>query len=327
MRLQGFCLFSAAAVVVLAGCGGPSLRGEGLLVEFEKNQPLRYRMISERNTRIDLKGESGQRQSAPQTITERLEVVMVYTPVEVDLFGLSTVQVSCESAKVTRTSFSGRDSSRDAVESLPEMSFLLTLTPTGRIEDANDFNRVVRQLGQKAFAQTRASAGRVKDPDMISDFIVLQLHLWDSIASIDDPLKGVTAGSRWQSRQLLPWPAPVPNPPTRITTYTLEKIVEEDGRRKAHITSTYELTDDFVRDIPVAYEGTFQMRGLFGFLRRYQFESIDGTGSQIFDIDRGVLEKDEQHYTMKVPADFMLALGDSKPVLEVEQTLSTELLK
>jgi hypothetical protein len=30
---------------------------------------------------------------------------------------------------------------------------------------------------------------------------------------------------------------------------------------------------------------------------------------------------------MKVPADFMLALGDSKPVLEVEQTLSTELLK
>jgi len=30
---------------------------------------------------------------------------------------------------------------------------------------------------------------------------------------------------------------------------------------------------------------------------------------------------------MKVPADFMLPLGDSKPVLNVEQTISIELLK
>jgi len=322
-----FCFLCLAAVPVLSGCGGPSVTGELLLVNFEEHQPLRYRMISQRQTRIDLKGESGARQSAPQTMTERLELVMVYTPVEVDLFGLTRLNVTCESAKVTRTTFSGRDGTSDAVESLPELPFTLTLTPTGQIEDMTDFKRVVRELGDKAFARTRASAGRVKDPDMISDLIALQWYVWDTIASIDEPLSGLSTGSRWQTRQLLPWPAPVPNPPTRITTYTLEEISEENNQRQARITGTYELTDDFLRDIPLPYEGTFQMRGLFGFLRRYRFESISGGGTQVFNIDRGILEKDHQAYTMNVPADFMLPLGDSKPVLNVEQTISIELLK
>lgn len=314
------------------GCGEPVRQfhqpaGEWLLVSFEENQPLRYRMVSERKTQIDLSGAAAAQRSRPQTMNERLELVMVYTPVKVDPFGLTTIQATCESAKVTRTSFTGRQEAADAVESLPQIPFTLTLTPIGQIEDRSDFERVVRQLGDKAFAQASPTSGRVKNPDMISDFIAMQGYLWDTVASIDDPAKGLAVGNTWQTKQMLPWPSPVPNPPTRITAFTLQEIQPDEEGQKAHITSAYTMTDDFLRDIPRAYEGSFQMRGLFGFLRRYQFHSIEGGGTQIFNIDTGILEKDHQQYTLHVAADFALPLGDSKPTLTVEQTISIELLQ
>ena len=64
------------------------------------------------------------------------------------------------------------------------------------------------------------------------------------------------------------------------------------------------------------------MRGLMGFLRNYKFLSLDGGGTQIFNMDDGLIESDQQHYTMKVNATFMLPLGDSLPVLDVDQTIS-----
>ena len=320
-------LITAVLCLGVWGCGEALFKKELLVVNFEQNQPLRYRMISQRETKIDLAGGSTTQKSQPQTMTERLELVMVYTPVEVDPFGLTTLKVTCESATVTRTSFSGKQAGADAVESLPEMPFTLQLTPTGQINDMTEFKKVVRQLGDKSFADVRQSAGRVKNPDMISDFIAMQWYVWDSIASVDEPTQGLTIGKSWKTRQLLPWPSPVPNPPTRITTFKLDTITEDNLQRKAHITSTYELTDDFLKDIPLPYEGSFQMRGLFGFLRRYTFQSIEGNGTQVFNIDTGVLEKDDQHYTMLVGADFMLPLGDSKPSLQVDQTISIELLK
>lgn len=327
MRKSIILLITAVLCLALWGCGEALFKKELLVVNFEQNQPLRYRMISQRETKIDLAGGSTTQKSQPQTMTERLELVMVYTPVEVDPFGLTTLKVTCESATVTRTSFSGKQAGADAIESLPEMPFTLQLTPTGQINDMTEFKKVVRQLGDKSFADVRQSAGRVKNPDMISDFIAMQWCVWDSIASVDEPTQGLTIGKSWKTRQLLPWPSPVPNPPTRITTFKLDTITEDNLQRKAHITSTYELTDDFLMDIPLPYEGSFQMRGLFGFLRRYTFESIEGNGTQVFNIDTGVLEKDDQHYTMQVGADFIFPLGDSKPSLQVDQTISIELLK
>ncbi len=327
MRISIMVSAVLASAVLLWGCAGQLSSGELLVVSFEENQPLRYRMVSDRKTLIDLTGSGGAQRSGPQTMNERLEMVMVYMPVQVDPFGLTTLKVSCESATVTRTSFSGRQAGADAIESLPQMTFTLTLTPTGRIEDMSDFKRVVRELGDKAFADAAASAGRVKNPDMISDFVALQWCLWDSIASIEDPTHGLTSGKTWKATQLLPWPSPVPNPPTRIASFTLDRLAEEDQQQKAYISSTYTLTDDYRKDMPLAYEGTFQMRGLFGFLRRYQFNSISGGGTQVFNIDSGVLEQDHQQYTLDVSADFALPLGDSKPVLKVDQTLSIELLK
>lgn len=327
MRKSILISTALTACLGLWGCGVSVSTGELLVVNFEQDQPLRYRMVSERQTLIDLTGGEAAQKSQPQTMSERLELVMVYTPVQVDPFGLTTLKATCESAKVTRTSFSGRQAGADAVESLPQMSFTLTMTPTGQIDDLTDFRRAVRELGDKAFSDGRSSAGRVKNPDMISDFLAMQWYVWDSIASVEDPTRGLTVGKTWQTVQLLPWPAPMPNPPTRVTTFKLDSIDEEGTQRKARLTSSYALSDAVIDNIPQAYEGTYQMRGLFGFLRRYQFKSIEGGGTQVFNIDTGVLESDLQQYSLNVEADFAIALGDSKPILKVDQKISIERLQ
>ena len=66
------------------------------------------------------------------------------------------------------------------------------------------------------------------------------------------------------------------------------------------------------------------MRGLFGFLRNFQFKHVEGTGTQIFNMDEGLVESDTQQYLLNVNATFMLPLGDSLPVLNVNQKISIE---
>jgi hypothetical protein len=123
----------------------------------------------------------------------------------------------------------------------------------------------------------------------------------------------------------MPWPSPMRPFPTRVTTFTLDRIAaDEAGKRQAHFKSAYAISDKEIQAVPMPYEGSFQMRGMFGFLRNYTFNAIDGGGVQVFDLDAGVLVRDEQKYTLHVGADFALPLGDSKPVLTVQQTLLIE---
>ena len=96
MRKRVIFLSALLPCLVLWGCVGPSSTGELLVVNFEQGQPLRYRMVSERQTLIDLAGGDSGQKSQPQTMSERLELVMVYTPVQVDPFGLTTLKATCE---------------------------------------------------------------------------------------------------------------------------------------------------------------------------------------------------------------------------------------
>ena len=64
-----------------------------------------------------------------------------------------------------------------------------------------------------------------------------------------------------------------------------------------------------------------------GFLRQYRFLSIEGGGRQVFDLEKNMIEKDEQHYSMEVGASFMLPLGDTPPKLTVDQKLTVELVR
>jgi hypothetical protein len=322
---KGFAILSACAglLLTLGGCGPAQQKETWLLVSFEKDVPITYRMESERQTVIDLTTSDPAKRSKPQTMAEKLSLVLTYTPTEVDPFGLTTVKVTCREARVTRSSFTGRNEQADAMEQLKGKEFFLKLSATGEIADTSDLERAARELGEAAFS-SKGDTGRIKNPDMINDFLAMQWFLWDATASVGDPLS-MQPGKTWQTKQLVPWPVPFYTPPARITDYTLDRIeTAEDGTRVAVITSRYKISDEPMQDFLRPYDGNFQMRGLFGFLRNYQFESLSGSGTQLFNMDKGLIVKDTQQYTMNVAAGFMLPLGDSKPVLTVTQTFDIE---
>jgi hypothetical protein len=322
--MKSRCFYSWIVGVCLcfaAGCQSQDSAGNWLLIGFEKNVPVTYHFVSDREITIDLTTGDSSKKSKPQTMSEKLEMVITYTPTDVDPFGLTTLTALCQSVTVTRSSLSGRQAASDAMETLAGKKFTFSLTPTGEISDDTDIERIIRELGTEAFSQ--GDSRRIKNPDMISDFIAMQWHLWDSTSTIDEPLAGMEPGQTWQVRQWVPWPAPIPNLPARLTTYTLDSLVfEENQPRKAMIRSRYELAETAEQPFPRPYDGNFQMRGLMGFLRNYTFISLEGSGSQVFNMDKGLIESDQQHYTMTVNAAFMLPLGDSLPILTIDQTIT-----
>ena len=318
-----FFYVSAAVCLCLAGCQ-EAAKSNWLLVSFEKNVPVTYKLTSERTTRIDLTGGDDSKKNRPQTMTESLEMVVTYTPTDVDPFGLTTIEAQCRSVKVKRSSMSGRQSAPDAMEQMAGKTFTFRLSPTGQVAEYTDMERLVRDIGAKAFDTSKQDL-RVKNPDMISDFIAMQWYLWDSISTIEEPLAGLNPGDTWTARQFIPWPAPIPNPPARLTTYTLDSYVNPEGQpQKAVIKSSYALTSLSLDAFPKPYEGAFQMRGLMGFLRDYQFQSLEGAGTQVFNMENGHIESDRQQYTLKVTAAFLLPLGDSLPALTVDQKISID---
>ncbi len=325
MKVLCSCLLIGCCALSFTGCvdSAKSPEDNWLLVSFEKDVPITYRMVSERKTEIDLTTGDAEKKSRPQTTTEKLELIMVYTPVEVDPFGLSTLKVDCESVKVTRSGFSGKRNTVDAMETLAGESFSLKLTPTGKVADISDLERIAAELGAASFSDGKKT--RIKNPDMIGDFLAMQQYLWAAGSAISNQLD-MKAGDIWQNQQSIPWPVPIYPPPARITTYTLDSIrAEENKPRQATITSTYAMSETPIEEYIRPYvEGKFQMRGLFGFLRNFRFKHIEGAGTQIFNIDDGLVESDRQQYLLNVTASFMLPLGDSLPVLTVDQKISIE---
>jgi hypothetical protein len=334
MRLSKWPIFvllygiAGTLIVSLGGCGTPPKRGENLLVvNFQKGKTLRYQMTAMRETNLELKSAgSGKVQGAPQKTAETLELVMAYKPLKVNPFGLTQIECTCQSAKVSRNASTGKTKSPgDAIEKLAGKTFILELSPVGKIEDFKQLEKLLVEIGAAAFDTSRNDM-RIKNPDMIYDFIALQWYLWDSISSVPNPLAGVKPQMTWTSTQLVAWPIPVYNMPCRITTFTLDSIKEETNQQKAVINSTYQFSPKTVENFPKPYEGTFQMRNLFGFLRDYQFQSIQGQGQQVFNLTTGQVESDTQQYDMAVLAAFPLPLGDSVPHINVHQTLTVKLL-
>ena len=321
---------SCASIIVFAfaGCQQAELSTTELLaVDFNEGAVLRYKLVSARDVEVkfDSSGSSSKaRKSKPQKMTEKLVLVISYKPVAIDPYGLSTIEARCESAKVTRTTFVRKGKVRDAVESLGGQTFTFQISPTGRIEDYSELKELIRRLGDKAFASAGGRQGRIKNPDMISDFSALQWYLWDSIASIEDAVGGVTIGQSWKTKQFVPLPLPLPA--ARDTTYTLTEVNQTDTGRKAVITSSYQLSKKRVKNWPRPYRGKFRMRGMFGFLRNFKFRSLEGSGTQIFNIDTGTLESEQQQYKIHIDAGFMMPLGDTVPTVTVDQKISIELL-
>jgi hypothetical protein len=241
----------------------------------------------------------------------------------VDPYGYSTIEATCNSAKVT--SAAGHGGRKDAVESLVGRSFTFKITPTGKIADDSNFVSLVKELGGKAFTGT-SQRGRIKNPDMIMDFIATQWRIWDSAASIKKPLKGVKKDSKWNSQLLAPMP--FVSKIGRDVTYKLAGVVESNNVSYADITSTCSLSKSPPADAPMPYSGSFQMRGTFGFLQGYKVLSIDGAGRQLFDFKKGLIKSDSQHYNAKVSASIMGLGSDAlEPNIEINQTITMTLVE
>jgi hypothetical protein len=314
----------------------PLAEGKELFtVDFEEGRTLRYKFVSSRKINLDwgFKEEKSRRRggrndesSGAAQSSESMDLVMAYTPTKVDPYGLTTIRAACESVNVRRTprqSSQLRDS-KDAVKSLAGKTFTFTVRPDGKIEDYSQLDQLIKEIGEKAF-RANSSAGRVKEPDMISDFVAAQWFLWDSVSSIEKPIEGVSVGQSWKS--VLSVPAPMIMRKARDVTYSLAEVRRTDKGRIAVIRSSYAHAESVPGSWPVPYTGSFQASGPFGLLGRFQIEKLTGQGEDLFNLDAGRAEQYKQNYHLEIAAAMMWALPGVNPHITIDQTLTMQLLE
>lgn len=316
-------------LTVLAGCG-PSGRvkerlGEGrelLTVDFQRGRGLKYKFVSSRDIIIgwDRPQTTSRPSGATDKSSESMEVVMLYTPVEVDPFGLTTLEATCESVRVSRS----KGPRKDAVQNLAGKTFALKVGPTGRIENYSQLDELLKEIGEKAF-RPDTDRGRVKEPEMIGDFVASQWFLWDAISSIEEPSKGVAVGQSWKSK--LSVPTPMVMRKARDVTYTLEEIRSGETGRLAVIGGSYQPAESVPQGWPIPYSGSFQMVGPFGFYRNYNILSLQGQGEELFNLDAGRIERYEQNYELQLSASLLMPLPGANPKITINQNLTMELLE
>jgi hypothetical protein len=319
------------ALTLLAGCAAPDDKLL-LTVDFQQNQTLRYKFVSSRNIEVDwAPGPEQNQDKKKQTkkkvdkTTESFEMVVAYTPINVDPYGLTTIKATCESVKTKRKIPTGRQSSTaaDATQHLKGKSFTFTVAPNGKIEDYSQLDELIKQIGQKAF-RTKTDQGRIKEPDMIGDFVLTQWFLWDAVSAIQNPAKGLNTGQTWSSKLSIPTPMVMRQ--ARDVQYTLDEIRETEKGRLAVIKSSYSISDSTPKTWPVPYTGRFQMSGRFGFLRGYKVLDLQGTGEELFNIDTGTTQQYKQNYKMILTAGLPMPI-EVNPKMTIDQKLTMTLLE
>jgi len=309
----------------VGGCAGPAAEKTLLTVDFKKDQTLRYRFLCLRYIEIDwgVKPKTSScckgKEDRPKVTTssEKLDMVVAYRPVKVDEFGLTTIEAAIESVEVQRRSRKHKAGlSSDAVRSLEGKTFTFTVSANGKIKDYSQLEELIKKTGEQAFR--KSGKARVKEPDMIGDFINTQWFLWDSIASIEKPAEGVSVGQSWQSKLLVPTPMVMRQ--ARDVTYKLAEIRQSRKGKIAVIKSSYSLADTTPATWPVPYEGRFQVSGMFGFLSGYKITDLKGKGEELFNIDTGRIEKYRQQYKMTINASLRFPLGP-EPVIKITQDI------
>ena len=328
-------LFTVTFLIALVGCepgveGKKPLTGKKKLitVNFQEGQTLQYRFVSNRDIEVDwgpMKSGSKPGQNKVDKSSESMDMVVAYTPIKVDPYGLTTIKATCKSVNVRQTSSgTGRQrTSKDAVENLPGASFTFTVEPTGKIEDYSQLEKLIKETGEKAF-RPESNQGRIKEPDMIGDFIATQWFLWDSVSSIEKAAEGIRVGQSWKSK--LSVPTPMVTRKARDVTYTLDELRQTEKGQLAVIRSSYSPAES-VQDNwpPMPYSGSFQMSGRFGFLRDYKLLDLQGQGEELFNIDAGRTERYNQQYQAQLEASFPMGIG-AKLQITIKQNLTMELL-
>ncbi|MDY0356512.1 MAG: hypothetical protein RBR19_11575 [Sedimentisphaerales bacterium] len=307
-------------LMLSAGCRTAEVGGERvfLTVDFEPGRTLRYKFVANRDMLLDWDPNATGEDRIERRF-ERLEMITAYTPVAVDPYGVNTIRAVCESVTVER---SGRHYDADAAEAAGGKTFSFTVDSRGKIVDRSELDALVKEMGDRAF-RSGPSGRRIKNPDMIGDFVTGQYFLWDAVSSVDRPGDGVAFGQSWPSK--LPVPLPMVLRKARDVVYRLSEIRHGD-ERLAIIESTYTPAEAAPSDWPVPYSGRFQPSGTFGFLGSYQVLALQGAGRQSFDLEAGRLLTTDQKYTIRMRASLPPMGIRADPHVTIEQTLTTELL-
>jgi len=320
-------MMTAVVVSVLAGCESgpgvkePSINNKELLtVDWQDGRRLEYKFVSKREIILDWDPTgklSKSDKSAPDKSAESMEMVVAYTPIKIDPYGLTTVEATCKSVKVARS----KGPRKDAVEHLAGKTFTFTVGPTGKIEDYSQLDELLKEVGKKAFLPN-TGRGRIKELDMIGDFVATQWFLWDSVSSLKNPSQGVAVGQSWKSK--LSVPSPMVMRKARDVTYRLDEIRQSEKGRLAEISSSYSIADSAPRSWPIPYSGRFQMKGTFGFLSGYKLLNLEGRGEELFNLEAGRIEQYNQQYHMQLQASIPMGIS-VKPMITIKQNLTMKL--
>jgi len=304
-----------------AGAKEPLIKNKELLtVDWQDGRALEYKFVSGREIILDWDPTgklSKSDKSTPDKSTELMEMVVAYTPIKIDSYGLTTIKATCKSVKVARS----KGPRKDAVEHLAGKTFMFTVGPTGKIEDYSQLDELLKEIGKKAFG-ANTGRGRIKELDMICDFIATQWFLWDSVSSLKNPSDGVTVGQSWKSK--LSVPSPMVMRKAREVTYRLDEIRQSEKGRLAVISSSYQIAETVPQSWPIPYSGSFQMRGTFGFLSGYKLLGLEGQGEELFNIEAGRIEQYNQQYQMQLQASIPMGIS-VKPMITIKQNLTMEL--
>jgi len=321
-------LVVALIAEIIGGCtSAPSSPKTLLTVDFKPGQALKYKFVSSRNMAVDWgpMRDGDPSKTKINKSSESLEMVVSYTPIAVDPYGVSKIKADCQSATAKRTSESARPQNwQEAAEGFAGKSWTFTVDARGKIVDGSEFRDVLLQVGRRAFRADR-SKGLIKEPDMLFDVIATQWFLWDAVSSISNPAKGVAVGDKWKS--VLAVPATMVLFAARDVNYTLSEIrVDDANNRIAVIDSSYSLRWPNPPEWPVPYTEPFQMSGIFGFLREYKTRDLQGHGQELFNIDAGRTERYSQSYTVHASASLPMGLGGINPQITIDQNMTMELL-
>lgn len=335
-------ILTMVALIGLSGCKSvgegkqPISEQEGLpregrvllTVDFEPAKTLQYKFVSSREIEINWDPAGTSSRSRASTVnkhTESVEMIVAYTPAEVDLYGLTTIRATCKTVKATRSRRpSGRASGKDAIEYAQGKTFTFKVGPTGKMEDSSQLDKLIREMGEKAFRPDDGTGRRIKEPDMIGDFVASQWFLWDAISSVPRPSEGVAVGQTWQSK--LSVPTPMVMRKARDVTYELARIQQIEKGRLTEIHSKYSLAESAPSTWPIPYSGRFQMAGTFGFLRGYTIKHLAGEGEEVFNVEAGRTERASQQYQISMNAFVPLGI-DASPLVTIKQKLTMQLLK
>ncbi|MBN1804629.1 MAG: hypothetical protein JW837_05220 [Sedimentisphaerales bacterium] len=311
-------------ITISGGCGSEfSTKGKTLLtVDWQEGRPLTYKFVCERQITInwDPSGRLTKSNRKPaEKFVESMEIIATYTPVEINPYGLTTIQARCKSIRVARS----KGPNKDAAEYLAGKTYNFTVGPGGKIADYTQLDNLLKEAGEKAFI-TNSDGNRIKQADMIADFVATQWFLWDSVSTIENSSEGIEPGRTWKSK--LSVPTPMVMRKARDVTYKLDEIRACEDGRLAVISSSYKLADSVPQSWPIPYSGRFQMKGTFGFLSRYEILSLEGQGQEIFNIDTGQTQQYNQQYQMQMGSSIPMGI-DVNPRIAIKQILTMKLIK